>query len=268
LSRIFVDEEAALKAKIDMNCDLGESFGAFKTGNDAKIMPYITSANIACGFHAGDPMTIAQTIMLAKRHRVAVGAHPGFPDLVGFGRREMQLTSEEAENYVLYQVSAIQGFAKAVGLRLQHIKPHGALYNMAAKDEELSKAIVKTVRKLGDDLIVFAPPKSALAKVAARAKLRVAKEFFADRAYDLDGSLISRRQKGAIINDPRTVVQRTVTMVKEGTVQALNGEVLSSCAADTICVHGDTSDAVELAKALKKGLVKAGIKVEPAGNFI
>ena len=257
-----------LMLKIDINCDLGESFGAFKIGNDAKIMPHITSANIACGFHAGDPMTIAQTIALAKKHRVAVGAHPGLPDLIGFGRREMQLTPEEAESYTLYQVSAIQGFAKAAGLSLQHVKPHGALYNMAAKDEKLSEAIVNAVRRLSKDLVVFALPKSALAKTAAKAKLRVAHEFFADRAYNPDGSLVSRRQKGAVIHDPHKVVQRAITMVKEGTIQAFNGEILSLGTMHTICVHGDTPNAVKLAEALKKGLRKAGVKVEPVGNFI
>ncbi len=257
-----------MKAKIDINCDLGESYGAFKIGNDAEIMSHITSANIACGFHAGDPMTIAQTITLAKKHRVAVGAHPGFPDLVGFGRREMQLTSEEAENYTLYQVSAIQGFAKAAGLSLQHVKPHGALYNMAAKEEKLSRAIVKAVQELSDDLIVFAQPRSALAKIAAKTKLRVAWEFFADRAYNLDGSLVSRSQKGAIIHDPRKVLQRAVTTVKEGTVQAFNGEVLRLGTVHTICVHGDTPGAVKLAEILNRGLMKAGVKVEPVGSFI
>jgi UPF0271 protein len=257
-----------LKLKIDINCDLGESFGAFKIGNDAEIMPHITSANIACGFHAGDPMTIAKTIALAKKYRVAVGAHPGLPDLIGFGRREMQLTPEEAESYTLYQVSAIQGFAKAAGLSLQHVKPHGALYNMAAKDEKLSEAIVNAVKRLNKDLVVFALPKSALAKTVARAKLRVAHEFFADRAYNPDGSLVSRRQKGAVIHDPHEVVQRAVTMVREGTVQAFNGEILSLGTMHTICVHGDTPNAVKLSEALKKGLRKAGFKVEPVGNFI
>jgi len=257
-----------LKMRMDINCDLGESFGAFKVGNDSDVMPHITSANIACGFHAGDPMTIAQTVRLAKKYKVAVGAHPGFPDLAGFGRREMHLTPEEAENYTLYQVSAVYGFAKALGLNLQHVKPHGALYNMAGEDEKLSDAIVRAVKKLDDKLVIFAPPASALAKSSSRAKLRVALEFFADRAYNPDGSLVSRRQKGAIIQDAREVVRRAITIAKEGTVATLGGEVLNLGRIHTICVHGDTPGAVRLTEALKKGLTRAKVTVERVGNFI
>jgi len=257
-----------LKLKIDVNCDLGESYGAFKVGNDAKIMPYITSANIACGFHAGDPITMAQTITLAKKHNVAVGAHPGYPDLLGFGRREMQLTPEEAKNYIIYQVSALQGFAKAVNASLQHVKPHGALYNMAVKDEKLSEAIVEAVQVLNGDLIIFAPPNSVLADVAVKSGLRVAYEFFADRAYNPDGSLVSRKQPKAIIQEPKKVVERVVKVVRDGIVLAVNGEVLDLEKVHTICVHGDTPTAVELAEAIKRGLIKAGIEVKPVGSFI
>jgi UPF0271 protein len=257
-----------LKQKIDINCDLGESYGAFTVGNDAKIMPYITSANIACGFHAGDPKTIANTINLAKKHKVAVGAHPSFPDLMGFGRREMQLTQEEAKDYTIYQVSAVQGFARAAGTGLQHVKPHGSLYNMTVKDEELSRAIVEAVHALKDDLIVFAPPKSVLAKAASKAGLRVAHEFFADRAYNPDGSLVSRKQADAVIQEPRKVVERAIKAVKEETILAANGETLNIGEVHTICVHGDTPSAVRLAEALKKGLAKASVKVAPVGSFI
>jgi UPF0271 protein len=257
-----------LKQKIDINCDLGESYGAFTVGNDAKIMPYITSANIACGFHAGDPKTIANTINLAKKRKVAVGAHPSFPDIMGFGRREMQLTPEEAKDYIIYQVSAVQGFARAAGTGLQHVKPHGALYNMAVKDEELSRAIVEAVHALKDDLIVFAPPKSVLAKAASKAGLRVAHEFFADRAYNPDGSLVSRKQADAVIQEPRKVVERAIKAVKEETILAANGETLNIGEVHTICVHGDTPSAVRLAEALKKGLAKASVKVAPVGSFI
>ena len=257
-----------MKQRIDINCDLGESYGAFTVGNDAKIMPYITSANVACGFHAGDPITIAYTINLAKRHNVAVGAHPGFPDLMGFGRREMQLTPEEAKDYTIYQVSAVQGFVKAAGIGLQHVKPHGALYNMAVKDEKLSRAIVEAVHALKDDLIVFAPPKSVLARAATKAGLRVAHEFFADRAYNPDGSLVSRKQADALIEEPRKVVERAIKTVKEGTVLTVNGEVLTIGEVHTICVHGDTPTAPRLAETLKKGLTKADIKVEPVSSFI
>jgi UPF0271 protein len=257
-----------LKPRIDINCDLGESYGAFKVGNDEKIMPHITSANIACGFHAGDPVIMAQTINLAKKHNVAIGAHPGYPDLLGFGRREMQLTSEEVKNYAIYQVSALQGFAKVAGVSLQHVKPHGALYNTAAKDEKLSEAIVDAVKALNHNLIIFAPLNSALAKAAVESGLRVAYEVFADRAYNSDGSLVSRKQPNAIIQEPQKVMERVIKMVKEGTVLAVNGEVVNLGEVHTICVHGDTPTAIELAKALKKGLIKVGIEVKPVSSFI
>jgi UPF0271 protein len=257
-----------MKTRMDINCDLGESCGAFRVGDDSKIMSFITSANIACGFHAGDPVTMMKTIDLAKKHNVAVGAHPGFPDLMGFGRREIELTSEEAETYVLYQVSALQGFAKAASIRLQHVKPHGALYNMAVEDQKLSKAIVDAVKALDNALIVFAQPKSALAKAAVKAGLRIAYEFFADRAYNPDGSLVSRKQANAVIQEPRKVVKRAVKAVTEGTVLAVNGEELNLGKIHTICVHGDTPIAVKLAEVLRKGLVKAGVEVEPVGKFV
>jgi len=256
-----------MKTKIDINCDLGESYGEFKVGNDTEIMPHITSANIACGFHAGDPTTIAHTINLAKKYNVAIGAHPGYPDLMGFGRREFQLTSEEAKNYTIYQVSALQGFAKTANASLQHVKPHGALYNTAVKDERLSKAIVEAVKAINNRLIIFAPPNSVLAKVAAKNGLRVAHEFFADRAYNRDGSLVSRKQPNAIIQEPRVVVERVVKIVREGTVLAINGELLDLGDIHTVCVHGDNPAAVELAKTIKKGLAKAGIEVKPVGSF-
>jgi len=257
-----------LKFRVDINCDLGESYGAFKVGNDAEIMPYITSANVACGFHAGDPLTMAQTVALAKKHGVAVGAHPGYPDLMGFGRREMQLTSEEARSYIIYQIGALQGFAKVFGVNFQHVKPHGAMYNMALKNRELSRAIAGAVAGLDHDLIVFAPPKSAMAEVAAEAGLRVAYEFFADRAYNPDGSLVSRKKLGAIIEEPEKAVKRAIRAVKEGVVEAFDGTIVELGQVHTICVHGDTPTAVKLAGALKKGLVKAGIEVKPVSQFI
>ncbi|MGC8999020.1 MAG: LamB/YcsF family protein [Candidatus Bathyarchaeia archaeon] len=257
-----------LRFQVDINCDLGESFGAFKVGNDAEIMPYITSANVACGFHAGEPLTMAQTIALAKKHGVAVGAHPGYPDLMGFGRREMQLTSEEAKSYIIYQIGALQAFAKVFGVNLQHVKPHGAMYNMALKDRELSRAIAEAIAKLDLDLIVFAPPKSALAEMAANTGLRVAYEFFADRAYNSDGSLVSRKMPGAIIEKPDKALKRALRAVKEGVVEAFDGTLVELGQVHTICVHGDTPTAVKLAEALKKGLVKAGIEVKPVSQFI
>jgi len=257
-----------LKLYIDINCDLGEGYGAFSVGNDAEIMPYITSANIACGFHAGDPVTMAKTVRLAKKDNVAIGAHPSYPDIMGFGRREMQLTPEEIMSCTIYQIGALQGFAKAAGVSLQHVKPHGALYNTAAKDEETSKGVVEAVGALDDKLIILAPPKSALAKVAVDAGLRVAHEFFADRAYNADGSLVSRKQPNAIVKEPREVVERVVNVIEEKEVLATNGKLVTLGEVHTICVHSDTPAAVSLVQALKKALIKAGVEVRPFGSFI
>jgi UPF0271 protein len=257
-----------LKQKIDINCDLGESYGAFTVGNDAELMTHITSANIACGFHAGDPMTMARTMDLARKNNVAVGAHPGYPDIVGVGRREMHLASEEAKNYIIYQTSALQGFAKIAGVNLQHLKPHGALYNMAAENGKLSGEIVEAIQALNCNLIIFAPPMSALADVAAKAGLRVAHEFFADRAYNNDGSLVSRTRPNAIIHEPKKIVERTLKAVAEGAVLAINGEIVNLGEVHTVCVHGDNPAAVKVAEALKKGLISAGVEVRPVSSFI
>lgn len=257
-----------MKFQVDINCDLGESYGSFKIGNDTKIMPYITSANVACGFHAGDPLTIAQTINLAKKHGVAVGAHPGYPDIMGFGRREMQLTYEEAKNYIIYQVAALQGFTKIFGIALQHVKPHGAMYNTALKNKELAKAIIEAIAGLDSSLIVFAPPRSVLANTAASAGLRVAHEFFADRAYNPDGSLVSRSMAGAVIEEPEKVVERALKAIKERVVEAINGELVELGTIHTICVHGDTPTAIKIVHALKRGLTRAGIEVKPVSRFI
>ncbi|HVP15796.1 MAG TPA: 5-oxoprolinase subunit PxpA, partial [candidate division Zixibacteria bacterium] len=227
-----------------------------------------TSANIACGFHAGDPVTMARTVSLAKKNNVAIGAHPSYPDIMGFGRREMQLSPEEVMSCTIYQIGALQGFAKAAGVSLQHVKPHGALYNTASEDEETSKGVVEAVRALDDELIVLAPPKSVLAKVAVEAGLRVALEFFADRAYNADGSLVSRRQPNAIVKEPREVVERVVNVIKEKKVLATNGKVVTLGEVHTICVHGDTPAAVTLVETLKKALIKAGIEVKPLGSFV
>jgi UPF0271 protein len=179
-----------MKQKIDINCDLGESFGNFKIGNDTEIMPSITSANIACGFHAGDPVVMAQTVKLAKRNNVAIGAHPGFPDLIGFGRRHMSLSNQEVKNIVIYQIGALEAFAKTVDTKLQHVKPHGALYNAVSKNEAYAEAIIEAVGAANPKLVLFALANSKMAKAAARAGLRVAHEIFADRAYNSDGSLV------------------------------------------------------------------------------
>jgi UPF0271 protein len=257
-----------MKSKVDINCDMGESFGHFKVGHDAEIMSFITSANIACGFHAGDPMVMARTVRLAKKKGVAVGAHPGFPDLAGFGRRNMGLSKEEVTNIVIYQIGALEAFTKATGTVLQHIKPHGALYNAAAKSEVYIEAIIEAVCVVDPKLVLFALTGSRMAKMAEEAGMRVACEVFADRAYAPDGSLVSRSMAGAIIEDSKLVAKRAVRMVKERRILAINGHEVEFDKVHTICVHGDTLGAVDLARAVKEALLAAKVKVMPVGTFV
>jgi UPF0271 protein len=246
--------------RIDLNSDLGESFGAWPMGQDEALMASITSANVACGFHAGDPSVMRQTVALAKQHQVAVGAHPGYPDLVGFGRREMQASPHEVEDFVLYQVAALAGVAAAQGVRLQHVKAHGALYNQACRDRPLADAIARAVAAFDPSLILFGLPGSELLAAGERAGLNVAAEIFADRAYEPDGSLASRRKPGAVIHDPDIVVERAVTMARDRVVVATDGSTIR-LDAQTMCLHGDTPGSAELARALRAALSKAGVTV-------
>ena len=250
--------------RIDMNSDVGESFGAYTIGHDASLMTSITSANIAAGFHAGDATVLRDTIRLAKANGVAIGAHPGFPDLLGFGRRELNVTPREAEDLVLYQVAAVAGVAAAEHVHLQHVKPHGALFNMAVRDAELAGAIARAVAAFDRSLILFGLPGSEILKAGRAAGLRVAAEVFADRAYEPDGSLASRRKPGSVIHDADHVVARAVRMAKEHTVIAVDGTVVP-LEADTICVHGDTPGSDQLAAKLRAGLQAAGITVKAVG---
>jgi 5-oxoprolinase (ATP-hydrolysing) subunit A len=250
---------------IDLNADVGESFGAHSIGCDAGLLRSVTSASLAAGFHGGDPSVLRDTIRLAKEHGVAIGAHPGFPDLVGFGRREMRVSPREAEDFVLYQVAAVAGVASAEGMTLQHVKPHGALYNMAARDTVLASAIVRAIAALDRSLILFGPPNSELSKAARGAGLRFAAEGFADRAYEPDGSLLGRRRPGAVIDDPAAVVSRSIRLLKERTIIASDGTPLT-LHVDTVCVHGDTPGASELALRLRAGLEAAGVDVRAVGR--
>ncbi|HUQ89374.1 MAG TPA: 5-oxoprolinase subunit PxpA [Vicinamibacterales bacterium] len=251
--------------KIDLNSDLGESFGPWPMGQDAALMESISSANIACGFHAGDPGSMRATIALAREKGVAIGAHPGFQDLVGFGRREMKATPSEVEDLVLYQVSALAGMASSQGVRLQHVKAHGALYNMACRDRGLADAIAKAVAAFDGSLILFGLPNSELLRAGEAAGLAVAAEVFADRAYDPDGSLTPRTKPGSVIHDTARVVERAIKMVRDKQVIAIDGSKVS-LKADTICLHGDTPGAAEHAKAVRKGLAAAGIEVRALLN--
>ena len=250
--------------RIDINSDMGESFGAYTIGHDAGLLTAITSANVAAGFHAGDPSVLRETIRAAVAHRVAVGAHPGFPDLVGFGRRELNVTPREAEDLVLYQVAAVAGVAAAEGTRLQHVKPHGALFNMAVHDATLSAAIARAVAAFDKSLILFGLPGSEILKAGRAAGLRVAAEVFADRAYEPDGTLASRRKPGAVIHDSDVVVARAVRMVTDRTVVATDGSVVP-LDADTICVHGDTPGSDVLAARIRAGFERAGVIVQAIG---
>jgi 5-oxoprolinase (ATP-hydrolysing) subunit A len=248
--------------RIDLNADVGESFGAYAIGHDPGLMKSITSANVAAGFHAGDPSVLRATVRRAKAHGVAVGAHPSFPDLAGFGRREMVMSPREAEDLVLYQIAAVAGVAHVEGVQLQHVKPHGALYNMASHDIALAGAVARAVAAFSPGLILLGPPGSELLKAGSALGLRVVGEAFADRAYEPDGSLVSRKKLGAIIHDVDAVVERSIRLAKDRSVVAIDGSIVH-LRADTICVHGDTPGADELAAKLRQALERAGIEVKP-----
>src|SRR6478752_5627243 len=242
--------------RVDINSDMGESFGAYSIGHDAGLMKAITSANVAAGFHAGDPSVLRDTIRIAKAHGVAVGAHPGFPDLVGFGRRELNVTPQEAEDLVLYQIAAVAGVAAAEGVTIQHVKPHGALFNMAVRNAELATAIARAIAAFDRTLILFGLPGSEILNAGRAAGLRVAAEVFADRAYEPDGSLASRKKPGSVIHDAAAVVARAVRMVKEGSVVAIDGSTVP-LEADTICVHGDKTGSDDITAKIRAELEDA-----------
>ena len=250
--------------RVDLNCDMGESFGRWELGADAAVMPHISSANIACGAHAGDTAVMRRTLRLAAAHGVACGAHPGFADLAGFGRREIPITPLEATDLVLYQLGALAAIARAEGVTLRHVKPHGALYNMAARDAALGAAIAAAVAQFDRTLVFFGLAGSPMLDAGRAAGLTVAAEGFADRSYEADGSLTPRSQPGAVIHDLSLVVERAVRMVTESRVTARDGSEIG-LHVDTICVHGDTPGAADLARALRNGLDAAGVRVAPAG---
>ncbi len=255
---------------IDINCDMGESFGAYTIGMDREVIAHITSANIACGFHAGDPLVLSRTVRLAAENGVGVGAHPGFPDLMGFGRRKMECSPEEIRNYVIYQVGAVLGFCKAHGAVLQHVKPHGGLYNMAAEDETIVETIAGAIADIDHNLImVCLAGKNAprFREIAKKAGIRVVFEAFPDRAYTGEGVLAPRSSLGAVIKDPETVARRAVMMAAEGMIEAADGSMLT-LEPDTLCVHGDTPAAVDLARSIREALQKNGLNVIPMAQIL
>jgi 5-oxoprolinase (ATP-hydrolysing) subunit A len=246
---------------IDLNCDMGESTGSKKAGNDESIMPYISSSNIACGFHGGDPMVMHATVKLANQYGVAIGAHPSFYDIEGFGRNEIALAKEEIYDIVVYQVSALEGFVKQLGRKLHHVKPHGALYNMAARIPGYATAITTAVKDIDPSLIIYGLSGSELIKAGKNAGLRTCSEVFADRTYQDDGSLTPRTKSGAIIHEYESSLEQVMLMVFEGKVKTLNGKLID-IEAESICIHGDHEGSVLFAKGLKRDLTAAGYTIK------
>jgi 5-oxoprolinase (ATP-hydrolysing) subunit A len=252
---------------IDINCDMGESFGAYQLGTDEEILKYVTSANIACGYHAGDPSTMRRTVRLALENGVGIGVHPGLPDLAGFGRRNMDISPQEAYDMVVYQIGSLWAFVKSEGGQIQHVKPHGALYNMAAQNKELSEAIAQAVYKVDSDLILFGLANGELVKAGEKAGLRTANEVFADRTYQQDCTLTSRRLPNCMITNDDEAVKQVVRMVKEQKVLTQQN-VDINIQADTVCIHGDGPHALSFAKKIRETLEQSGIDVRKIGQTI
>jgi UPF0271 protein len=250
--------------RIDINCDMGESYGAYRLGRDSEVMEYISSANVACGWHAGDPLVMDYTVRLAKEKGVGVGAHPGYPDLMGFGRRRMDLTSDEIEKYVIYQIGALYGFTKAHGIPLQHVKAHGALGNLAFADLEASKAFARGVLRFSKEIILVVYTGTVMVRAAKEIGVRFVEEVYADRVYNPDGTLQSRKIPGSVIQDPEKAARQALTMVQEGYVIAHDGTKVKVIP-ESICVHGDTPSAVMILQKIREGLRKASIPVKPMG---
>lgn len=254
-----------MKYTVDLNCDLGESFGTYKIGQDDAVMKYITSANIACGYHAGDHNVIHRTVKNAIHNKVGLGAHPGFQDLTGFGRRVMHIDHEDLYNSIVYQVGAVQTFAQLNNSKLDHVKPHGALFNLASKDKELAHVIAEAVYAVNPDLILFGLSGGELVKMGKKIGLKVAEEVFADRTYQADGSLTNRTEANAMIKDPDEAVSRVIRMVTEGKVESVDGSDIN-IVADTICIHGDEPTALPFINKLREGLTEKGIIIKKVGT--
>lgn len=248
--------------QVDLNSDLGESFGRYTLGMDDRIIPLISSANVACGYHASDPVVMMETIRRVKAAGGQIGAHPGFPDLMGFGRRNMSLSFDEAKAYTLYQISALSGMCQAQGMRLQHVKPHGALYNMAAKDYQLSLAICEAVKEFDSEIIVMGLSGSETIRAAKACGLSTAMEVFADRGYEEDGSLVNRSKEGAFIHDEQEAICRVIGMIKDKKVKAVTGKEIS-IQADSVCVHGDGEKALLFVEKIRAALIEAGVQICP-----
>ena len=256
-----------MKYFVDLNSDIGEGFGSYKLGMDDEIIKHVTSINLACGWHAGDPLIMDKTTKLASECGVMVGAHPGYPDLLGFGRRQMVITPDEARCYMLYQLGALKAFTQAHGVKLQHMKLHGGFYNKACNDKALADAILDGIEAFDKNIILMVLSGSYIANEAKRRGLRVSQEVFADRGYNEDGTLVNRALPGAFVKDPEEAIPRVIRMIKEGKVTAVNGKDID-IVADSICVHGDNPKAIEFVKQIKEGLIEAGIEITAIDNFI
>ena len=253
--------------KVDLNSDIGESFGRYKLGMDSELIPLISSCNIACGFHASDPMVMDQTVKLAAEAGIGIGAHPGYPDLMGFGRRNMNASPEEVKNYVTYQLGALYAFARAHGVKLQHVKPHGAMYNMAGRDYNLALAVAQAIFEFDPSLICLALAGSESVRAAKDVGLPVAQEVYADRAYMPDGSLVPRSRPDAMITDEDEAIERVVRMVKENRVRAVTGEDIEIFP-DSICVHGDNQKALSFVSRIRAALEAEGVVIAPLAEVI
>jgi 5-oxoprolinase (ATP-hydrolysing) subunit A len=251
--------------RVDLNADVGEGVGPWPMGDDERLIPLVSSVNVACGAHAGDPLTIDRTVRAAVRHGVAVGAHPGYPDLIGFGRRDLDMAPAELEASLVYQVGAVATFARAAGTTLHHVKPHGALYNLAARDPAVAATIARAVARVSGDLVLVGLAGSAFANAAADAGLAFAAEAFADRAYEADGSLRSRKHPGAILASPEAAAAQALSIVRDGCVTSHDGQVIA-VRADTICLHGDTPGAADFASAIRAALAGAGVTIAAFGS--
>jgi UPF0271 protein len=247
---------------IDINSDLGESFGAWSMGDDDAMLDVVTSANVACGFHAGDPAGILRTVKAAAARQVSIGAHVAYPDKVGFGRRNMDVASDELTADVIYQIGALQGLAQAAGTRVSYVKPHGALYNTIAHDRRQALAVIAAIRAVDPTLVLVALAGSSLIELAREQGLTCIAEAFADRAYTPQGTLVSRREPGAVLHDPQLIAQRMLRLVQDGTLEAIDGSV-TRLQADSICVHGDSPAAVAMAHELRRVLEQANMHVQP-----
>ncbi|MDY3868759.1 MAG: 5-oxoprolinase subunit PxpA [Pyramidobacter sp.] len=253
--------------RIDLNSDLGESFGAWKMGQDSDVLTFVSSANVACGFHAGDPLVMKKTVAAAVAAGVAVGAHPSYPDTVGFGRRNMTCTPDELYTDTLYQIGALKAFCEAAGIKLQHVKPHGAMYNSAAKKIEEARALAQAVKDAGEGIILMGLAGSKFDEAAAEIGVPYAAEAFADRGYMNDGTLVPRKMGGAFVRDVELAAQRVIRMVKEGVVEAIDGTIVN-LKPQSICLHGDSPTAVQMARTLRTRLIEAGIEIVPLSRSV